>query len=231
MLDPSFNLDIIVYIRFDILKEPNNRYTINIPYICQRCGNCCINNAFPDPQALPKIIKFLGLSEKEFIIEYLNESMSGKELNPIDEIYEKEPCVFYKENRCTIYPVRPVMCRQWFPKRYSIENKVKKGVKKKVYCFAHQKHTKLTTKILKDKHYSIGVWESIYIGTKCSEKKYPTVAKIEDIPENILTNYFSPTESELIELWRLFSSFQPSNLEKRLFLLLNPSLLNVNLEY
>lgn len=156
--------------------------------------------------------------------------MSGKVSNTIDRIYEREPCVFYEENCCIIYPVRPVICRQWFPKRYFIENKVKKGVKKVVHCFAHEKHFKLTTKILKDKNYSIGVWESIYIGSKCSEESFLTVAKIEDISENILANYFSPTESELIELWRLFSSFSPSNLEKKLYLLLNPSLINVILD-
>jgi Fe-S-cluster containining protein len=228
--DSSSDLDIIVYIRFDILRELNDRYTVNIPYICQRCGNCCKNNAFPDPQALPEVIKFLELTEKELVVKYLNKGKIGEDSNPMDLLYEKEPCVFYEENRCTIYPVRPVMCRQWFPKRYFIENQVKKGTKKKFSCFAHEKHLKLTTKILKNKKYSIGVWESIYIGTECSEENYPTVASIEDIPEKTFTNYFSPTESELIEMWRIISSFHQSIQERELFFLLNPALTNVIIE-
>ena len=219
MLESSSDIDIIVYIRFDILRELNDKYTVNIPYICQRCGNCCKNNAFPDPQALPKVIKFLELSEKRFVDEYLNKSKIGEDSNPIDMLYEKEPCVFYNENHCSIYPVRPIMCREWFPKSYS--NQIKKGVKSVVNCLAHEKHMKLTTKILKSKNYSIGVWESFYIGSKYSNKNYPAVATIDDIPKRILTNYFSPTESELIELWRLFSSLHPSNQEKKIFLLLS----------
>jgi len=80
--------------------------TRNIAWVCRRCGRCC------DPPTVTKkdiarICGYLKIPFKEFVDRYVN-YFNGTvgELKGV-----KNRCIFLKGNRCSIYPVRPLICR------------------------------------------------------------------------------------------------------------------------
>ncbi len=48
------------------------------------------------------------MNEEEFRVRYLESSSLGTRLGIADGV-----CVFLKDNRCGIHPVKPFICRQW----------------------------------------------------------------------------------------------------------------------
>ena len=88
---------------------------INVPtpirFICQEgCSNCCkVSGGFVLIRDidLKRIPKYLKISEAEFIKKYTKED--GKHVHLIDK--NDTDCVFLEDNKCTIYPVRPLQCR------------------------------------------------------------------------------------------------------------------------
>ena len=80
-----------------------NNYCKN--HQCSRCGECCTTN-------IPMTKK-----EVSHIRDYLNEHPDVKQRaydnKPIkgNNIYLK--CCFYVDNECLIYPVRPLICKQF----------------------------------------------------------------------------------------------------------------------
>jgi len=90
---------------------------------CTRCANCCktINPGFTD-QDIARIAAHLGVSVEDFIEGYL-------EIDPIGGEYQtrETPCPFLgRDDRCTIYEVRPEGCRG-FP------HTDKKGFTQRIY--------------------------------------------------------------------------------------------------
>jgi len=72
---------------------------------CTTCGNCCIQKS---PKLLKtdisRISKFIGLSENEFIENYIDSS------EKVDIIFANRPCKFLNNCKCTIYDIRPKDC-------------------------------------------------------------------------------------------------------------------------
>lgn len=72
---------------------------------CSRCGECCSPN-IPFTKKELKVIK-----------EYLEthpdicEEANNNKLIDGENVYIK--CTFFKDNKCLIYPVRPLICRQF----------------------------------------------------------------------------------------------------------------------
>jgi Fe-S-cluster containining protein len=95
---------LVLYASYTIydLKNP---YTVNIPFICERCGYCC--REWPRLSIIPsEITEFLGYditdeARKQCVEDYL--------LNEYGRI--KQPCGFFRDGGCIIYPVRPDVCR------------------------------------------------------------------------------------------------------------------------
>jgi len=104
----SYN-EIILYQRIKFFEGRRVIFTVNIPFICQNCGKCCRIIGFPVGCAhLNEIGNFLGI-DTDSVVKMLrgdsNNSHGFKNL---------KPCIFHKNNRCSIYPVRPSACR-YFP--------------------------------------------------------------------------------------------------------------------
>ena len=77
---------------------------------CTRCANCCKTTETKfDEEDVARIAGHLNLSVNDFIETYLERA-------PEDPPYKtrQTPCPFLGEdNRCTIYDVRPVVCREY----------------------------------------------------------------------------------------------------------------------
>jgi len=77
---------------------------------CKRCGDCCIGygGTFISDDQIASIADFVGLDRDVFLAEKCRLS-GGK---PVLSQGENGYCIFW-DRVCTIYPVRPDMCRKW----------------------------------------------------------------------------------------------------------------------
>ncbi|MBO8158129.1 YkgJ family cysteine cluster protein [Thermosyntropha sp.] len=84
-----------------IYAEQNN--------ICKGCKINCCNTAYviPDIISFKKIKAYLGISYEEFVHKYFQREK--RELGILR--LKPDPCIFLKENICTIYPLRTLLCR------------------------------------------------------------------------------------------------------------------------
>jgi Fe-S-cluster containining protein len=77
--------------------------------VCKGCKSNCCNNAYvmPDIISFKKMACYLNLSYEEFISSYFQKDKVRAGLLKI----KTDPCVFLKDNICTIYPFRSLICR------------------------------------------------------------------------------------------------------------------------
>lgn len=96
-------------------------YKDGLKFSCTECGKCCGGR--------PGYV-WMTLEEIERIANYLNESIevfTKKYLRKVHgrwsllEYSKSYNCIFLKDNRCSVYPVRPVQCRTfpWWPENLS----------------------------------------------------------------------------------------------------------------
>ncbi|WP_423791990.1 YkgJ family cysteine cluster protein [Methanocaldococcus indicus] len=74
---------------------------------CVRCGKCCISPPTVTKKDIQNIAGYLNISFKDFIKKYCR-YFNGKR-GEIKKVNGK--CVFFKDNGCSIYKVRPIICR------------------------------------------------------------------------------------------------------------------------
>lgn len=75
---------------------------------CLKCGNCCsVMSPTYKKSDVKRIARHLGMSFEQYYEKYLYKDETGDYMN------RKTPCQFLnlKDNKCSIYPVRPVDCR------------------------------------------------------------------------------------------------------------------------
>lgn len=91
----------------DPLTDPLDPETI---FTCQKCGTCCLGygGAFVTREQIEAIAEYIGMDIDRFIRKKCTYS-GGK---PLLGQHEDGTCIFWDEI-CTIYPVRPDMCRKW----------------------------------------------------------------------------------------------------------------------
>jgi len=74
---------------------------------CQQCANCCkrMTPVYTFPE-ISRLADHLGITDLEYSDKYLGKTSNG------DIINRKQPCHFLdKNNRCTVYEIRPKSCR------------------------------------------------------------------------------------------------------------------------
>ena len=90
-----------------VVQELNKDVSSQID--CTQCGNCCktINAAFTSDEA-EITAPHLNISGKSFLAKYCQH-------HELDDIYyiKNPPCVFLKENKCTVYEKRPASCAEY----------------------------------------------------------------------------------------------------------------------
>ncbi len=198
-----------MYTHFQIITDPSNPYTLNIPLFCQKCGQCCDDIAFPDPLRFENLINILSTQEKS------EPGVLNLIINPEKQQRMKEkPCYFLLPNKtCAIYKNRPKLCREWYPRGGSA-------------CPAYDHHVKLCQLLLANHIYQIGVREIIYIGDVLDNPIYPSVANLAQIDSKILLDYIPPSGNVARELWKELKDLNLSEREKQLIQIINPLDLN-----
>lgn len=89
-----------------IVHNINERVSSQID--CTACANCCITSAINmDEEDIKTLSSFLGITEDEFEKQYTTKDEFG------DITFEKAPCAFLKDKKCTVYEVRPKACREY----------------------------------------------------------------------------------------------------------------------
>jgi hypothetical protein len=81
-----------------------------VKFECQPgCSNCCKSGGvvFIAADDVTGISKFLKISEAEFLKKYTRRD--GKKIYLIDQ--KISDCIFLKDDKCSIYPVRPLQCK------------------------------------------------------------------------------------------------------------------------
>lgn len=77
---------------------------------CHGCGRCCYSTtvtvSIPEARV---IAKHLGMSFKEFMKEHIVREPTSQ----YGYAFRTVPCQFLVDNRCTIYEVRPSVCRNF----------------------------------------------------------------------------------------------------------------------
>ncbi len=100
-------------------------YHKGLKFTCTMCGNCCKNRGayafvYLMPSEVRAIAAHLGLSKKEFLARHCSSQDGAVTLRT-----DSPACAFLgPDNRCGIYPVRPVQCRTWPFWRENLERAV-----------------------------------------------------------------------------------------------------------
>jgi Fe-S-cluster containining protein len=105
-------------------------------FTCQMCGECCRRYAIPVTSSdINRIVKFTGLSLTTFLTLMEPDDSVIQTYKDFPKIRLKDgdnfvlvlsqkndDCMFLKDNRCSIYRARPLVCKP-FPFEYSIEKR------------------------------------------------------------------------------------------------------------
>lgn len=85
---------------------------------CRRCGVCCMKHqAFVNPKDIDRILKYLGITEKDWEQLYDDPRWKYSEYRLIRHV--NGACAFLKFNEglaaCAIHEVKPECCTNWQP--------------------------------------------------------------------------------------------------------------------
>jgi Fe-S-cluster containining protein len=91
-------------------------YHNGLNFKCTGCGQCCTGSpgyVWVNEKEIEAIANHLNISKDEFMkthVRHVDGKYSLKEKSKYD-------CIFLKDNRCTIYSVRPTQCKTfpWWP--------------------------------------------------------------------------------------------------------------------
>lgn len=92
-------------------------YVKGLPFECTSCGQCCTGEPgyiWVNSQEIEQIAAYLNLSVPEFSKRFLRKVKGRLSLLEHPQTYD---CVFLKDKKCQIYPVRPTQCQTfpWWP--------------------------------------------------------------------------------------------------------------------
>lgn len=85
-------------------------------FSCEGCGHCCSGEpgfVFLSAEEIEAISNFLSLSQDDFLSLYTRWIDRGDYYNLSLKEHANYDCVFLKDKRCEIYPVRPNQCRTY----------------------------------------------------------------------------------------------------------------------
>ena len=98
------------------------RNMINVEkFNCQSCGTCCrwSGSVLLSEEDISSLSSHLGVSELVFIDKYTRLAPNRNQLALLDQ--EDGSCLFLRENRCSVYAVRPSQCRN-FPFHWQVSS-------------------------------------------------------------------------------------------------------------
>ncbi len=94
----------------------NDYYSKGLRFECNRCSHCCRHDpglVFLSEEDTIRIPRYLRIERAEFLARYCrNVDIGTVRRITIDERPNYD-CVFWSENGCEIYEVRPLQCRSY----------------------------------------------------------------------------------------------------------------------
>ena len=100
---------------YSYIMTEQRKYWFNkgLQFSCTGCGHCCSGEpggyVWVTDDEIRKISENLGLSIEEFGQKYLKNVSGDYSLI----VYPNGECIFFKDNGCTIYKVRPFQCSSY----------------------------------------------------------------------------------------------------------------------
>ncbi len=93
-------------------------YQKGLRFSCARCGKCCGGSpgyVFLKKEEAETIARFLKISLGKFYQDYARILSDGR--LSLKETLVSYNCIFLKDQKCQIYPVRPIQCQTfpWWP--------------------------------------------------------------------------------------------------------------------
>jgi Fe-S-cluster containining protein len=210
--------DTIVFTSFNVITGWGGWFTINVPYFCQQCGQCCKDLSYPDPESFNNVTEAIKINIQQLIRRFTKNGQKRDDTDIVAERCQKKPCIFLQDDLCLIYSMRPLLCREWYPR-----------VKSK--CPAYHLHNEMSQTLVQNRRYHIGVREVIFIGKKNPNPIYPHVEELKKIDKKTLLQYYAPTEEEAKYMWTIFLTFNPRKQEKEIFEAINPVIKKLPLKH
>lgn len=103
--------------KLNVIKQDAPWYAKGLYFKCTECGQCCTGApgyVWVTEEEIQRIASHLKLSTQEFSKRYVRRVNGQSALVEHSKTYD---CVFLKNKKCQIYPVRPTQCRTfpWWP--------------------------------------------------------------------------------------------------------------------
>ena len=95
-----------------MVKNKERFWDNGLNFSCTGCGNCCKldgGKVFLTREELNKIAEYLNLCEDEFIAKYIRTIIEQETFVLRDG--DNNNCIFLEDEKCKIYPLRPVQCK------------------------------------------------------------------------------------------------------------------------
>ncbi len=122
----------------NVISENEPWYKEGLKFKCTECGKCCTGApgyVWVTEDEILKMADYLKISIKDFNIRYIRR-VNGK--LALVEMSKNYDCIFLKDRKCSIYPVRPKQCRTfpWWPQNLSSKEAFEEAA---LYCEGIQK--------------------------------------------------------------------------------------------
>lgn len=116
-----------------VLNEEKPWYSNGLNFKCTECGKCCTGvpgYAWVTEKEIYAIAEYLKLSVDDFFSRFIRRVDGRFSLIEMPKNYD---CVFLRDKKCAIYPVRPKQCRTfpWWPQTLESEEQWLEAAK---YC-------------------------------------------------------------------------------------------------
>ncbi len=106
-----------------VIQDHSTWYAQGLHFECTGCGQCCTGAPgyiWVNEEEIQNIAQFLNLAIEEFSRLYLRHVKGRLSLLELPKTYD---CIFLKDKKCQIYPVRPTQCQTfpWWPRNLKTE--------------------------------------------------------------------------------------------------------------
>lgn len=106
-----------------VIQDQSPWYNQGLRFECTGCGQCCTGApgyTWVNKDEIQQIAQFLNLTVNEFSRQYLRRVKGRLSLLELPKTYD---CIFLKDKKCQIYPVRPTQCKTypWWPQNLKTE--------------------------------------------------------------------------------------------------------------
>lgn len=156
------------YLHLDFTNK-KGRWSLNLPFLCNKCGVCCILEDFltageitAKPKELPQVY-----AKNKALFDELGKMWKASEAK-YETYIAHTPCPFLINNDCSIYEVRPVGCRLFPNTKFGILTEDCMPLNR----FKKQRLALKKGKTAKETYHFTGSSDEFITSPKFTEKQY-----------------------------------------------------------